>query len=851
MHFAERHRAQARVVAATAERLLPPLTRLLDWKPASRIELVVLDSADFANGLAAPLPFNLTMIFLSPPDEGELLQNRDWLELVLAHELFHVVHLDKARDDPLGLRRVFGRLPFVFPNLLQPRWIIEGLAVHAESGRLGNSYYEAMMRAEASRGFRSLSELNADGRRWPLNRNYLYGGYFFAFMEERYGRKAIADFIESYSDNIVPFRVHSNPVAATGKNMDALWGEYAQWLRARFFAHTPAPREGALLAKAWSLTSPVLASDGARWYVSADGYTRPKLMREGKAVREVELDSRLAAASDGGVLLAEADICSNYNYYYGLSRVMPDGTLRRLADCSRMRFAAGADVGVRVDGGQPEVVTLAGEVLYRAAPGESITGVAARGSSIVLTRLREGAWSLVAIDAGKAQVLVSDGAIKHSPRFGERGEIFFVADYGSVFNVWSLAPSGRLARWTEAAHGVREASAPHQGEILLTTIEADGDALRLYRLPDSPLEERTGTAAVAPARQPTASIEAPDRAYSPWRSLAPRSWLPVLEIAEGAFKAGVLTFGADALLLHQYIAAPQYEFTQDEPLGYATYIYDQRHLLLVDRAMRVRESSDNEIQAYTIEEEAQWVSTWRHLRLNRRFYWGFGGALERERLRRVGAGSLEAQDERVLGLVAGVDTRRAQWLSEGPSQGQQLRLFAENSYGSYSGQVYRADWRLHFPAGKTVLSLRWNEAWADPAAEPFQLGGSDTDPPLLLPILNQRDFALRGYSSGEPTLAGHRARLGTLEWRVPLADIDRHAMVPPAGLNRVALNLFFDAGDAWPRGGSPDYHRGYGLELMAEIRLGYLFVFDLRLGAANGRDEGGRTSAYLRLGRSF
>src|SRR5688572_22090476 len=132
VHFADRHRVQARAVAAAAERLLPPVTTLLRWKPADRIQVVVLDSADFANGLASPLPFNFTMIFLAPPDEGELLQNREWLDLVLVHELFHIVHLDMARGPALGLRRVFGRVPFFFPNGLQPRWITEGLAVHAE-----------------------------------------------------------------------------------------------------------------------------------------------------------------------------------------------------------------------------------------------------------------------------------------------------------------------------------------------------------------------------------------------------------------------------------------------------------------------------------------------------------------------------------------------------------------------------------------------------------------------------------------------------------------------------------------------------------------------------------------------
>lgn len=824
---------------------------------------MVLDSADFANGLASPIPFNYSMVFLSPPDEGELLQNREWLELVLTHELFHVVHLDMARGPMQGLRRVFGRLPFLFPNALQPGWIIEGLAVHAESqpergyGRLGNSYFEGMMRAEATRGFRSLAEVNAAGRGFPLNRDYLYGAYFFAFLQDRYGREALGTFIENYSDNVIPFRVHSNPLVATGKNMDALWNEYHAWLTARF-AYAPSNvQQGEVLVRDWLVTNPTLTAGGTRWYIQGSGYTQPKVMRQErggkpKALRPVEQDARLAASPEGRIVLAQPEICRNYNYYYDLY-LLKNG--ERLTECGRYRYAAPLDDGriaaVRMDGGIAEVVIVGAEMLYRAAQDESVTGIAARGSSVVITTLREERWSVIEVTGARPEILVSDAAIKHSPRMGERDEVFFVADYGKVFNVWSLRRGGALSRWTEAAHGVREISAPHGGEILLTTIEPDGDALRVYRLPDKPIE----ILAVGPAQpvqpKPATSIETPDRPYSPWSSLLPRSWLPQIEIAEGAVALGVFTFGQDALGKHQYIFAPLYEFTQQELLGSMTYMYDFRHELLVDRVMTVRETVDNEVRSYTIEEGLHWISTWRHLALNRRFYWGLGGALERERLHQVDGPTSPELDERVLGLVAGVDTRRTHWLSEGPSEGMQLRLFAENSYGDYSGQMYRADLRIHLPVGRTVLALRWNEAWADPTAEPFQLGGSDTDPPSVLPLFNQRDFPLRGYSSGEPSLTGHRARLGSVEWRVPLRDVDRHGMVPPVGLNRIAVNLFFDVGDAWLRGADADYHRGYGVELMTEARLGYFLPLGMRLGFARGADEGGRSTAYLRVGRSF
>jgi outer membrane protein assembly factor BamA len=181
-----------------------------------------------------------------------------------------------------------------------------------------------------------------------------------------------------------------------------------------------------------------------------------------------------------------------------------------------------------------------------------------------------------------------------------------------------------------------------------------------------------------------------------------------------------------------------------------------------------------------------------------------------------------------------------------------LQLFAETSNGlggTFSGNVYRADWRGYVALGKTVLALRWNEAYGQDQAEPFSLGGSFSDDLFTLPVLDQREFALRGYTNG--TLTGHRARIGTVEWRTPLSDVDRHFMVPPVGLDRVSLNLFVDVGAAWEHDGQPDYHRGVGAELMTEVRIGYLIGIQARAGIARGVDEFGKTTAYLRVGRAF
>src|SRR5258706_8843442 len=259
---------------------------------------------------------------------------------------------------------------FAEQNRAQARLAAQVAETGRSYGRLGNSAFEGMMRAEVARGLRPLREINAEGRGFPLNRDYLYGSYFFAFVRERYGEKAVTDLVEDYSDNIVPFRVHSNPVRVTGKPMDALWVEYQDWLRARFApkaAGAGASGEGEVLARAFSLASPVLAPGGTRWYVQGDGYTLPRLVRQaagGKAekVREVEQDTRLAGALGDALLLAQLEICRDHNLLYDLYRVDARGGITRLTRCERNRFAApledGRIVTLRVAAGEAEVVLL-------------------------------------------------------------------------------------------------------------------------------------------------------------------------------------------------------------------------------------------------------------------------------------------------------------------------------------------------------------------------------------------------------------------------------------------------------------------------------------------------------------
>ena len=134
IHFAEGYLTQAKQVAAIAESAHEKLVPMIRWQPEQKTHLAISDETDLPNGYAISFPFNRSVLFLSPPDETNSLEDfENWLETLIEHEYTHILHIDKASGGPNSLRSVFGRNIFLFPNQFQPSWIIEGLATHIET----------------------------------------------------------------------------------------------------------------------------------------------------------------------------------------------------------------------------------------------------------------------------------------------------------------------------------------------------------------------------------------------------------------------------------------------------------------------------------------------------------------------------------------------------------------------------------------------------------------------------------------------------------------------------------------------------------------------------------------------
>lgn len=907
VHHRSTQRAQAEAVARAAERVYPRVTQALGWEPRTRTEIVVYDEFDVANGFTTPLPYNLMGVFLTPPDEGELLDNSAWLDLLLVHEFTHAVHLDKVRGVPGVLQQIFGNVPWFIPNVFQPGWAVEGLAVWNETeaaagrGRLRGPWFEAWLRAERARGFLALSEINADGRALPVSKQYLYGAYFMEFLARRYGPDKIGALVEQYSGNTVP-RLHSAPYGATGKMMDELWAEFLADLaqqvdsRAAPIRAQPETVGQALAGPLFGIGSVAAlpASAGGGWLaVVEDGLSGAQLMRVSadgtrQPVVRVNRGARVDVAADGRVLVAQPDICNTLYYAYDLYR-LEGQRLQQLTSCARLRRAVQAGpalLALQLDGGRTKLVQLGAEgqparVLLEPTDGTQLVDLAASpdGQRVSLITRRAGDWRLIQLDPAQPQspprLLLRRSQPLQALRHGAQGLEFVMAE-GGVPNVWRLQGE-QLQRLTHSHTAVlTHAGTAADGSMVAVTIVPQGYGL--HRLAAPAVLQVLPASAEAPAASAPASssVPAPDapaalgdsRSYSALAALRPRSWLPALVSDRGLTAYGASTSGADALGWHQYAATALWETSQKELLGTFEYQFVGSHGLALTRELGAKawsgSSGKETTTVFDRSTKLQWLSQFPFSRLERRVLLGVGAAGEwTDRVDLAAQSTTRRRDERLVAALLDVDTSNGDWHSEGRNRGAHGSLLVE-SYKPlaggdplrYDGTVVRADLRgyLALPGlgGRSVLALRFTEARAQGRTEPYQLGGA-TDLLLQLgPTLNSRRLSLRGYGGDEAALRGANARVATVEWRTPLWDIDRHAMVPAVGINRLSAALFMDVGGAWSAGQGPaDWKRGVGVELLGEVKLLYALGLQMRLGLSQALDAPKGSRGYLVFGRAF
>jgi len=872
IHFSPALEQMARRTAPNAERAFALLSREL-VAPKGKVDLVLADNVDYTNGYATPFPSNRIVIYAHPPSDDEALRNyADWSQLVVSHELTHIFHLDRARGLWKLGRYVLGRHPALFPNEYLPAWVIEGLAVYYESrltgiGRLeGSEHYMIARAAAEERAFPRLGEVSLVTSRFPNGETvYAYGGFMFDYLSRTRGPKSIHDFVEFTSGAIFPLTLNGKSNRVFGISFDRAWKQWTDSLmRTTPPASSPMPGWRQLTNDGWLVSSPRWLDTSTLIYGASTG-------REVTQAYTMTLDGRKETRGrrngvgpdsplpNGDLVFSQPELLDPY-------RVFNDLYVQR--GSKQIQLTHGARLSapdVRRDGSIVAVQNIPGSTrLVRvSADGKIITPMTAGtldeqwleprwspdGSRIAVIRLPRGARpEIVVVDTLGATLFSYNFryAVPATPSWSPDGTtLFFSSDHTGTRQVYSIHPGAGNAPLERLSDVVTGLFAPEESpdSAWLATLLYRNDGYHLGVAPRPRAPSASLDTAILGERASCATCRIPDiqfnavgsvdssaaTNYSPWRSLLPTYWEPVVESSVGlGTRVGGATSGTDVIGRHAYFAQATYNSKFREGEGFAIYRYAGLGQPFLD---------------FSAEQ------AWDHFGVGNNAGQRVGDLAQRSRIYSAAVtvskpryrtstalslgGEIETRDyvtdpDTLLKLlpafynqtsrypsvfVSGswTNTRRAplsisreDGVSFSATARERWRNTAGGGGGAPSrsivgvGAAYKA---LDFPGfAHHVFALRGAAGFADARAiSPFNAGGLSGSAVTVVGDVTvggeRRMFGVRGFP---PSVEhGTRAFAGTAEYRAPLAAPSRHIPYVPLLFDRVSLAGFADAGRAY------------------------------------------------------
>jgi len=925
IYFHQEEDSLAARLASIAEQTWSRLHDSLGQEAPTRTHVILVDQTDLANGWATPLPRDTIALFAAWPAGSDSLKTDDWLELVFTHEFTHILHLARSRGWARIARRVFGRTPFAFPNLFLPTWQVEGLAVYEESaitgeGRMHAGDFRAVV-DEAARANRllPLDRVNGGLTRWPGGEaSYAYGLRFHAFLAERYGPETLAALADRtargfpYFGSLAFKRVY-------GKSLGALWSEFEASL-----SNLPSPGPSASVAKRlthhdYVVSGPRIAPASCPscspdiYYSVRNADNLPAIYRVTLGPATSAPPTRVATRFLGSTLgvgrerlyFDQQEATRNAGLYSDLYSLDPSTSrVRRLTEGGRLmdpdlspdgRTIAAVQLSrpgrrdlVLVRLASPDVVSLIATLIADDETQFNAPRWSPDGTRVVAERQRTGHFpEIVIVDAasGALHVVASDSTTRWAtPTWRPDGAaVIAAAAIGEApFNLYEIELTSGAARQITRTTGGATWPEVTADAASIVYVGYSPSGFDLYSMPYpaasvEPTAQVTAMSGEIPATsgQPFVPLDRTWPAYSPWPTLIPTWWAPILQTSGEQVGIGAITAGTDVLGYHSYaVSATRWTDTRENALTHVpvtdwnvAYTYTRwRPALFADLSRETtffRQSAASPAQEHELTRQETKLSTgvlFRVLRVRRSqaVFWSF----ERGHMRIV-------TDRRDVSVDRGAT--RVGWsfrsahefgYSISPERGLAGGATAEvvrRAFGSAEDDsTVTADLRAYAPGPSPhhVVAFRvaaGRTAGNGVVGRTFRLGGPGPD-------ANPTDFGSRAISLlrgfGTDSFAGTHVALINAEYRFPLIRIERGIGTWPFFVHTLHAALFADTGHAWTTGFAvADMKQAYGAEISAGLVLAYSVPLTVTFGAARTHDGShglpDGTSAYGRFGYAF
>ena len=895
IHYHQGEDALAQRLARIAEEVATSVGRTLG-PAAGRVQVILVDQNDLPNGWATPVPYNTIEIGAAAPRASSLIGNvDDWLRLVFTHEYVHIVHLSRGQGWIGGLRKVFGRMPLLYPNAFQPIWSIEGLATWQESAQTGTGRVPAadfrllLERAAAERRLEPIDRASSRVADWPSgNTPYLYGAYFHQYLADTYGEDSLARLADATAGRL-PYLGASAFRRVFGRSLGQLWRDFEASVNVARAAAVEAER---LTTHGFYVSGPSFMDDGRLLYSLADPHAFPSLMElqpgrpTPRRVAPRYLGEQIGVHG-GRAVVDRIEIVHDVGYQSDLYLVdVETGDERRLSTGARA-----ADPDVSPDGRRLAFVIQRADRRELAtapfAPGlalEPVTLLSAPdvhfaaprwspdGSLVAAERrLRGGDAEIVVVDVSTGTVVsaVSLGR-NSSPVWSRDGSVIYFSGShrGGPFHIYSVtARGGELRRLEGTGPSAQSPAVSPDGQTLVFVgYTGDGYDLFSISLTTARWAAATGEAPDQRRRVPPQAPSGPEirsRPYSPVRTALPQFWSPTFELDEDELVVGAATGSIDALGRHAYGAEAGWTAGRRRPDWRAAYAYDRwRPTFFVVASDDTDPWRGGEHRVF--EGSAGVITTARRVRWSRSLL----GEVHRAEETFDCPGETEACPADIVrtrrtAARGGIsfDSARMFGYSISPEEGGRVAATVESARArgadepsSFSAVVdaryYRRVWPRH---AAVALRAAAASSWGDAEARRvFSASGSDGQGGGFR-FGSDAIGLIRGLAADR--VFGPRAAVVNLDYRIPLAHIERGLGTAPLLLRAVHAAGFVDAGHAWSgRFARTDVRYAAGAELSVDTIVGYFLPLTFTAGGSwrGGPDRADRGfAAFARVGRAF
>lgn len=624
-------------VASVAEGIHDRVAGSMGYRPTQVTEIIITDDSESANGSATALPRNTIRLYVSAPDDlSPIGDYDDWYTSLVTHEYTHIAHTDTISGLPAIANAILGKT--LAPNQVQPRWILEGLAVvmeseHTSAGRIRSSLFDMYLRADViDDRIARIDQFSNAPYRWPGgNMWYLYGSRFLRWITDVYGADTMRAVSIDYGSTILPWGINRSIRKVTGMTYPELYEGFKDHIR-RLYAdqiHTAEERglrEGTrMTTHGRDLGYPRFVPKAARSggaeeiiYYRDDGDARSGLYRiplaaPKKGARAETLIARTAGTSspsfspEGDLLFSSAAPFKNYYSRYDLYR-LPRGEISSQGDeRTRRRLTFGQrarEIDVSPDGRRVvftvnargttflEIadVTPEGALKNRRdlAPSQRFEQVftprfSPDGRTVAYSVWRAGGYRdirLVDVATGALRDLTRDRAMDMTPVWSADGKtIYFTSDRTGIFNIYAADAQTSAARQVTNVRTGAFQPAISADEKTLVYVGYTSYGFDLYSMPLDPARFLPAVDTLKERPDPPsepAPVHLKRRRYNPLPTFAPQHYLA--SIKPGQYGGSAITFttqAADIAGLHALNATITIEPKGPEPSINLDYTYNR------------------------------------------------------------------------------------------------------------------------------------------------------------------------------------------------------------------------------------------------------------------------------------